>query len=455
MELPCELGRYVLLEPIGSGAMGAVFRGEDPVIGRPVVIKAIHTDLLNPDDRAQHLARFKIEVKSAGRCQHPNIVAIYDYLELSGEPYIVMEFAAGRSLRHLMAEQRRFPVPAAADLIGQLLAALAHAHGRGVVHRDVKPANLIVDEDRHLKVTDFGIARLGGGDTTVNGMMLGTPAFMAPEQLMGDGLDHRADLFAAGMVLLHLVTGRSPYEGANLAQILLELAADRPIDLHHAGEVDPRLMPVLTRALAKRPEDRFETADAFAQALATAVALPDDGELWPSAPAAAATGFQPAFLERVERELTEMTGPIARILVRDMSRRAATEEQLISQLAASVPDARNRGRFLRSFAGRTPAPGGPATAPSLTTGTPLPVSPEAMEAVQTLLVSFIGPFARILVRQSSLQAASVSQFYDQLAVHIKHEKDREAFRKKFTEEIPPGIRRISCIAQLIAPILSA
>jgi eukaryotic-like serine/threonine-protein kinase len=437
-DLPNNLGRYVLRERIGSGAMGAVFRGEDPVIGRTVAIKAIHTDLLNPDDRAQHLARFKVEVKSAGRCQHSNIVAIYDYLEEAGEPYIVMEFAAGRSLRHLMAEQRRFPVPAAVDLIGQLLAALGHAHGRGVVHRDVKPANLIIDEDRRLKVIDFGIARLGGGDITVNGMMLGTPAFMAPEQLMGNGLDHRADLFAAGMVLLHLVTGRSPYKGANLAQILLELAADRPINLHRAGEVDPRLTPVLTRALAKRPEDRFETADAFAQALATAVALPDDSELWPSAPAAAATGFQPAFLERVERELTEVTGPIARILVRDVSKRAATEEQLISQLAARVPDARNRSRFLRSFA--QSAPGGAATGPSLTTGTGttgrgLPVSPEAMEAVQTLLVSFIGPFGRILVRQSSLQAASVSQFYDQLAVHIKHEKDREAFRKKFAAEI--------------------
>ena len=145
MELPYELGRYVLLERIGSGAMGSVFRGEDPVIGRPVAIKAIHANLLNPDDRAQHLARFKVEVKSAGRCQHPNIVAIYDYLEQDGDPHIVMELAPGRSLQHLMTGQRQFPAALAADLIGQLLAALGHAHGRGVIHRDIKPANLIVD----------------------------------------------------------------------------------------------------------------------------------------------------------------------------------------------------------------------------------------------------------------------------------------------------------------------
>jgi serine/threonine-protein kinase len=440
MELPCELGRYVLLERIGSGAMGSVFRGEDPVIGRPVAIKAIHTNLLNPSDRAQHLARFKVEVKSAGRCQHTNIVAIYDYLEQDGDPHIVMELAPGRSLQHLMTGQRRFPAALAADLTGQLLAALGHAHGRGVIHRDIKPANLIIDGDWRLKVTDFGIARLGGGDITVNGMMLGTPAFMAPEQLKGDDLDHRADLFAAGMVLLHLVTGRSPYQGASLAGLLVELASDRPIDPHRAGDVDPRLTPVLKRALAKQRDDRFETAGAFAEALAWAVSRPDDSELWPCEAPAATGGLQSDFIQRVERELMEVTGPIARILVREAGRRAASEEQIVSQLAAGIPDARSRDRFLHAFAGRRPTVPSPSpSAPPSSEpggGAGLPMSPEALESVQTLLVSFIGPFGRVLVRQGSMRAASVSQFYDQLAVHIKHEKDREAFRRKFLEEFP-------------------
>ncbi|EWY36537.1 hypothetical protein N825_22550 [Skermanella stibiiresistens SB22] len=439
MELPFELGRYVLLERIGSGAMGSVFRGEDPVIGRPVAIKAIHANLLNPDDRAQHLARFKVEVKSAGRCQHPNIVAIHDYLEPDGDPHIVMELAPGRSLQHLMTGRRRFPAALAADLIGRLLAALGHAHGRGVIHRDIKPANLIVDGDWRLKVTDFGIARLGGGEITVNGMMLGTPAFMAPEQLKGDDLDHRADLFAAGMVLLHLVTGRSPYEGASLAGMLVELASDRPIDPHRAGDFDPRLTPVLKRALAKRPVDRFETADAFAEALASAVSRPDDSDLWPSEEAPTATGgLQSDFIERVERELMEVTGPIARILVREAGKNAGSEEQIVSRLAAGISDARSRDRFLHAFAGRRPKVPSPSPPPpELGGGAGLSMSPEALEAVQTLLVSFIGPFGRILVRQGSMRAASVSQFYDQLAVHIKHEKDREAFRRKFLEEFPP------------------
>jgi serine/threonine-protein kinase len=350
-----------------------------------------------------------------------------------------MELAPGRSLQHLMTGQRRFPPALAADLIGQLLAALGHAHGRGVIHRDIKPANLIVDGDRRLKVTDFGIARLGGGEITVSGMMLGTPAFMAPEQLKGDDLDHRADLFAAGMVLLHLVTGRSPYQGVSLAGMLVELASDRPIDPHRAGDFDPRLMPVLKRALAKQRDDRFETADAFAEALASAVSRSDDSDLWPSEAPAATGGLQSGFIERVERELMEVTGPIARILVREAGRRAASEEQIVSQLAAGIPDERSRDRFLHAFAARrpkVPSPSPPPSSPELDSGAGLSMSPEALEAVQTLLVSFIGPFGRILVRQGSLRAASVSQFYDQLAVHIKREKDREAFRRKFLEEFP-------------------
>jgi serine/threonine-protein kinase len=260
---------------------------------------------------------------------------------------------------------------------------------------------------------------------------------MAPEQLKGDDLDHRADLFSAGMVLLHLVTGRSPYEGASLAGLLVELASDRPIDPHRAGDVDPRLMPVLKRALAKQRDDRFETADAFAEALASAVSRPDDSELWPAEAPVATGGWESGFIERVERELMEVTGPIARILVREAERRAASEEQIVSRLAAGIPDARSRDRFLHAFAGRRPKVASPPPSPELGSGAGLPMSPEALESVQTLLVSFIGPFGRVLVRQGSMRAASVSQFYDQLAVHIKHEKDREAFRRKFLEEFPP------------------
>jgi serine/threonine-protein kinase len=191
---------------------------------------------------------------------------------------------------------------------------------------------------------------------------------------------------------------------------------------------------VLKRALAKHPDDRFETADAFAEALASAVSRPDDSDLWPSEAPAATGGLQSDFIEHVERELMEVTGPIARILVREAGRRAVSEEQIVSQLAAGIPDARSRDRFLHAFAGRRPK--GPSYSPEPGSGAGLPMSPEALESVQTLLVSFIGPFGRILVRQGSLRAASVSQFYDQLAVHIKHEKDREAFRRKFLEEFP-------------------
>jgi serine/threonine-protein kinase len=223
-----------------------------------------------------------------------------------------------------------------------------------------------------------------------------------------------------------------------LAGLLVELASDRPIDPHRAGDVDPRLMPVLKRALAKQRDDRFETAGAFAEALASAVSRPDDSELWPSEAPAATGGLQSDFIERVERELMEVTGPIARILVREAGKRAASEEQIVSHLAAGIPDPRSRDRFLRAFAGRRPKAPSPSAPPSpdLGSGAGLPMSPEALESVQTLLVSFIGPFGRVLVRQGSMRAASVSQFYDQLAVHIKHEKDREAFRRKFLEQFP-------------------
>ncbi|WP_207478262.1 serine/threonine-protein kinase [Arenibaculum pallidiluteum] len=457
MELPCEIGRYRLLERIGSGAMGAVFRGEDPVIGRTVAVKAIRTDLVDPADRAFHFERFQVEARSAGRCLHPNIVAIYDCVEQDGAPYIVMEFAAGTTLQRVLDQQRRLPVPASVAILQQLLAALDHAHGRGVIHRDIKPANLILGPDGHLKVTDFGISRLGGGNATMNGLVLGTPAFMAPEQAKGRDLDGRADLFAAGMVLLHLVTGRSPYKGSALAEIVLELASDEAFDLRAVETVDPQLVPVIERALAKDPDARFDSAAGFARQLSDAMERSRGAGLWPAAgpgtslpdlaaaagaavpPASASGGLDQRFLQRVERELTQVVGPIARILVREVAKHAATEQQLLAGLASRLPEERNRTQFLKPFA-RTEGGGGRSGAMLPAAGPPrLAIPPEILEAAQVLLASFVGPLARIIVTQSCAQATSTQQFYRDLAGHITREKDRDEFRRRFARDIAPRI----------------
>ena len=209
-----KIGKYEIRLQIERGAMGVVYEGFDPVIGRRVAVKMLRTEMFEPRQLPDVLVRFKREAQSAGRLSHPHIVTIHEFGEEQGTPYIVMEYMSGNELGHSLERGTRFALDEVVRIMTQLLGALTHAHDNKVVHRDLKPANMFLLDDGSLKVVDFGIARIESSDLTDTGAMLGTPAYMPPEQCLGLQVDHRSDLFSAGVILYQLLTGDKPFTGS-------------------------------------------------------------------------------------------------------------------------------------------------------------------------------------------------------------------------------------------------
>jgi len=266
-ERPAQVGKYDIVGELGRGGMGVVYKGHDPVIKRDVALKVIRKRDLDPSDAEQALERFKREARAAGNLHHPNIVAIYEYGEDETCAFIAMECVMGRSLRdHLVAgyrpELKVFP-----EVLDHLLDGLEYSHSHGVIHRDIKPGNLLINEMGMAKISDFGIARLEQSHLTLMGEVLGTPYYMAPEQFDGQTADERSDVYSAAVIVYEVLAGRRPFEGqgANLMRQILELPPPLP------SALEPRLSKqidrVLLKALAKRPEDRFRSARQFLEAL--------------------------------------------------------------------------------------------------------------------------------------------------------------------------------------------
>jgi serine/threonine protein kinase len=273
---PARLGKYEITEVLGSGAMGVVYRGFDPGIHRTVAIKTIRRELLAGDRSATAmLARFRNEARAAGRLAHPGIVAVHDYGEDADVAYIAMEYVEGNSLREYFGRGVKFAERDAVSIVSQLLEALGHAHERRVWHRDIKPANLIVMMNGRVKVADFGIARIEASDLTQTGAVMGSPGYMAPEQYAARAIDHRADLFAAGVVFYQLLTGARPFVGTQeqIAYAVCHTEAPNP-SAANPGRSLERYDAILAKALAKKPEERYQTAEALREAIVTAHAVP-------------------------------------------------------------------------------------------------------------------------------------------------------------------------------------
>ena len=259
-------GRYELQGPLGSGGGGAVFSAFDRLLDRKVAVKLF--DLPLPDDtmNSEMLKRFRIGAKAAGRLSHPNIVPVFDYGEDVQRAWIVMELVEGLSLRAVLDRGDRYSLPAALRLMEQILAALEYSHRAGVVHRDVKPANIMITRSGEAKLTDFGIARLEDSSLTIVGSVMGTPAYMAPEQFGGD-VDQRVDIWAAGAVLYELVTGVRAFAGDAFATIMRRILTDDPPAPSARAQLPAGIDAIVARALAKRAEDRYASAADFAEAL--------------------------------------------------------------------------------------------------------------------------------------------------------------------------------------------
>ena len=268
-----RLGKYEIRRELARGAMGVVYEAYDPQIKRRVALKTIRPDQLDGERAADMLARFRREAQAAGRLSHPNIVAIYEFDEDAGTSYIAMEFVEGRELRERFAADERFRLPDVVRIMTQILDALDYSHARGVVHRDVKPANIFVQDDGTVKVADFGIAHVDTSHLTQAGTVVGTPNYMSPEQIMGLPVDGRSDLFAAGVILYQFLTGERPFAGSTTTTMQKVLKEDPLPPSTLNVQLPPAIDAVVRKALAKRPDDRFETAKAFAQALAGAVRI--------------------------------------------------------------------------------------------------------------------------------------------------------------------------------------
>lgn len=419
--MPGAFGRYRPVERIGTGATGTVYRAQDPIIGRDVAIKTIRASHLGPEERAAYLERFRIEARAGGRCIHPAIVTIFDAGEAAGDPFLVMEYITGRSLRQVLADGVARAALEPVALMTDLLSGLGYAHAHGILHRDIKPANILITPEGRAKIADFGLARLDGAGQAADGMTQGTPSFMAPEQANGAALDARTDLFSAAAIFYTVLAGRPPFAGRTATESLLRLAGPAEADLSPlAHGTAARFAPVLARGLAKAPERRFADAREFAASLLGAIqAQAQDDEptinMRPPRPPAVDRDTLTAAAVRLARFL----GPVALAHAENAAKIAASEDDFFVRLAQNIPSARDAVAFLRD----------PVQAEILP-DEHLKMPAAAVEAARAVLATKIGPIARLLVAQALREEATLIGFVDKLAEAAPNPADMPGLRAR-------------------------
>lgn len=263
-----HIGRYEILGELGRGAMGAVYQARDPQIARTVAIKMILMSNQSEVEKEQFKQRFYREAQTAGQMSHPGIVTIHDVNEDEhGQPYLVMEFIEGATLDTILAPEAPDKLPISRtvreklDIAVQVADALDYAHRRNVIHRDIKPANIMVTTEGKAKIADFGIAKLAGTQMTHTGLLVGTPAFMSPEQITGGQVDNRSDIFAFGIVLYWMFSGVKPFTGQAITEVVYKVIHSTPAPLTQInGDLPPELDTIVARCMSKKPEERYQSA---------------------------------------------------------------------------------------------------------------------------------------------------------------------------------------------------
>jgi eukaryotic-like serine/threonine-protein kinase len=448
-----SIGRYRVDGLLGSGAMGAVYRAYDPVIDRQVAIKVVRTELAAGSGSEQWLQRFLREARAAGRRFHPNIVAILDFGEDDGMPFLAMEYVDGRSLDAVLKTSGPLDPSRGVSIIIQVLSALGFAHQNGIVHRDVKPSNIMVLNSGEVKVADFGIARIDASEFTIVGDLLGTPAYMAPEQFAGAPVDKRTDLFAAGVILFEMLTGVKPFRGKSITEIISFMENRGPEDIRALNPAVPdSLKRVITKALAFDPARRYDDAAEFSKAIVEACPVRLDQTPIPEPPvsvtAAADAGVRaaapteatwpPDLLREVERDLATFIGPVAAIALKRSIGQANDVTALYELLGQQVVNPRDRAEFLAR--GQRRAASDPAGRPASSPPPKLErtaeverdqraVSPglKNIASIESNLARYIGPIAKILIRRELEKHETLDKFYRALAAHIPDDRDRENF----------------------------
>jgi serine/threonine-protein kinase len=302
-----KLGRYEIKGVLGKGAMGLVYDGVDPQLNRRVAIKTIITKNLDEATAKHYTMRFKKEVRAVAKVNHPNIVQVYDFGSEGDLAFIVMEYIQGRELKDALDKKERFDLRAMFQMMAQLLGALDQAHAAGVIHRDIKPANVMLDAKGNVKLADFGVARMedpdAGGEKTRVGMVIGTPAYMSPEQTQGQPIDHRTDIFSAGILFYQILTGSKPFDGTGFA-LQKKIIQDDPVWPSTILEVPNTFDRVVAKALAKEPEHRYQSAKKFADDLKK-IAAGKEPEAPPLAAPKAAAAPAAAVSNEADKEFWE------------------------------------------------------------------------------------------------------------------------------------------------------
>ena len=415
------VGDYDIVGVLGRGGMGKVFQVRNRLSDRVDAMKVILPGHEGDPDVAN---RFLREIKLLAGLEHPNIATLRTALQAGDRILMVMEFVDGANLQDKLGGGP-LPLAEAVDCARQVLRALAFAHARGVIHRDVKPPNILMTASGLVKLTDFGIARSIGGDGTLTGagMAIGSLSYMSPEQVQGGTADARSDLYSLGVTLYEAVTGRRPFEGDNAYAVMHAQLAGEPVPPSQWNPAIPSgLDALILKAMARAPEQRFSTAAEFDNALAAF----GTGELAtatiPSRPAA---GFDPEALARLETNLRPALGPIARHLVTKTARACSSLEQLRQRLAEQIPDPSAREAFLRSAqTGTTPAMPPP---PPAAAGTATQWDPAVIETLKRKLAAYLGPIAPVMVARQMRSARTIGELYQTLAAEIPSERDRKAF----------------------------
>jgi len=466
MAHPEQLGKYTIKTLLGTGAMGVVYKAYDPDIGRLVALKTIRQVRSKDDDADASLTdRFRNEARAVGRLNHPGIVAIYELGHDGDCDFIAMEYVEGRDLSQILLETPTLPEADVLLVMQQLLDALSCAHQQGVWHRDIKPANLIITTAGQLKVTDFGIARIESAALTMVTSTIGTPGYMAPEQYSGEHIDHRVDIFAAGILLYRMLTGRAPFSGTQEVVMYGILTKEPPpLGQFVDAEVATFYTPVIARAMAKDPAQRYPTAAAFREALQlrSASAASSSGDTTVIVHAArkreegpvsagahshvsgqsaltALTHWQDATLIPVQSVLARFMGPMAKVLVRQAAKKCTDLPTLVGLVAQEIPDTDDRAKFLELLQRQT-GTGVGSLATSVVTaaaaglsaiGQPLALPTPLIERATQFMTRQMGPIAKIVVKKAAARAQSPQQFLALLA-----------------DELPVGPQRAKLIEEL-------
>ena len=478
---PSQLGKYTISEVLGKGAMGVVYKGFDPHIRRTVALKTIRKELVDDDQAATLLARFRNEAQAAGRLSHPGIVGVYEWGEVGDLAFLAMEYVEGNSLREYFNRGTRFDGHDAVSVMAQLLEALHYAHEQGVWHRDIKPANIIIMSNGKLKIADFGIARIDSSNLTQTGAIMGTPGYMAPEQYSGPAVDWRADIFSAGVVMYQLLTGARPFIGSPEA-IAYKICHEQPALPSEAdpGRCTTQFDAVTMKALAKNPADRYQTAHSLREAMLSAYAAPVNATLseetiinevirpsvghdashpshssnptpasypTPSHPSGTFSdpsqpvsrtipppGWDAEVLKQIEQQLSRIVGPVAKVMVKRGATSTSDIDRLYRILGENLTNADDRAGFLagrRLLKGVPPREAGGTTVPGAATlaGTGLTVqlTAEAIEQGTKRLIPYLGPIAKVVSKKAATQATSRRHFYLLLAEQLTDPGDRARF----------------------------